>query len=178
MTFTFKLSRRLAVIFLVAVAALVLLALGYALGTSSNATLRLGIDRLAPLLQSRSATRIFYFIIVAIGCAAGRVFPFQREFQGSREFLEHMYPGRTPLFYERADFLVTCIMGAILGTLIVQPATVHTALATGLGWPFIVRVLIEGMKTTGRPPGNGGKACPEGNEGTVRGKREAVSGKR
>ena len=165
MTFTFKLSRRLAVIFLFAVVALALLALGYALGTSSNPTLRLGIERLTPLFHSRIATRIFYFIIVAIGCAAGRVFPFQREFQGSREFLEHMYPGRTPLFYERADFLVTCILGAILGTLIVQPASVHSALATGLGWPFIVRALLEGMKTTGKPPANGGKP--------VRGKRPA-----
>lgn len=152
MTYTFKLSRRLAVIFLFAAVALVLLALGYALGTSSNTTLRLGIDRLTPLLQSRIATKLFYFVIVAVGCAAGRVFPFQRDFQGSRDFLKHMYPGRTALFYERTDFFVTCIMGSILGTLIVQPATVHTALATGLGWPFIVRVLLEGMKTTGRPP--------------------------
>ena len=152
MTYTFKLSRRLAVIFLFAAVALVLLALGYALGTSSNTTLRLGIDRLTPLLQSRIATKLFYVVIVAVGCAAGRVFPFQRDFQGSRDFLKHMYPGRTALFYERTDFFVTCIMGSILGTLIVQPATVHTALATGLGWPFIVRVLLEGMKTTGRPP--------------------------
>lgn len=155
MTYTFKLSRRLAVVFLSAAVALALLALGFLLGSSSNATLHLGLDRLAPIMQSRIATRIFYFIIVAVGCAAGRVFPFQREFQGSREFLEHMYPGRTPLFYERADFFVTCIMGSILGTLIVQPATVHTALATGLGWPFIVRVLLDGMKTTGRPPATG-----------------------
>jgi hypothetical protein len=42
-------------------------------------------------------------------------------------------------------------MGSILGMLIVQPASVHTALATGLGWPFIIRFLVEGMKATGRP---------------------------
>jgi hypothetical protein len=82
------------------------------------------------------------------------MFPFQREFQGSREFLRHMLPGRTALFYERTDFLVSCVMGSILGMLIVQPASVHTALATGLGWPFIIRFLLEGMKTIGRPPGS------------------------
>ena len=152
MTYTFKLSRRLAVVFVSGVVALVLVALGFLLGSSSDATPLTTSDRLTALLQSGIATRIFYLIIVAIGCAAGRVFPFQREFQGSRDFLEHMYPGRTVIFYERADFLLTCFMGSILGMLIVQPDSVHTALATGLGWPFIVRFLVEGMKTTGRPP--------------------------
>jgi hypothetical protein len=33
------------------------------------------------------------------------------------------------------------------------------ALATGLGWPFIVRFLVEGMKASGRAPG------PEKTEG-------------
>jgi hypothetical protein len=154
MTYTFKLSRRLAVVFLSAAVGLVLLALGFVLGSVSDSTPYLSGDGLAALLQSPLTTKIFYLLIVAIGCAAGRVFPFQREFQGSRDFLEHMYPGRAPLFYERADFLVSCILGSILGMLIVQPASVHAALATGLGWPFIVRFLVEGMKTTGRPPEN------------------------
>jgi len=26
-----------------------------------------------------------------------------------------------------------------------------------LGWPFIVRFLVEGMKATGKPPGGRGK---------------------
>jgi hypothetical protein len=94
-------------------------------------------DHFEALLQSGLATKFFYLIVVGIGCAAGRVFPFQREFQGSREFLEHMFPEDKRVYYERADFLLTCIMGSILGMLIVQPTTVHTALATGLGWPFI-----------------------------------------
>jgi hypothetical protein len=157
MTYTFKLSRRLAVIFLGAVLAVVLVALGFLLGSFSDSTPYLTSDRLAALLHSGIA-RMFYLIVVGIGCAAGRVFPFQREFQGSREFLEHMFPGHKLVFYERTDFFVTCVMGSILGMLIVQPASVHTALATGLGWPFIVRFLVEGMKSTGRPPDNGGKA--------------------
>jgi hypothetical protein len=150
MTYTFKLSRRLAVIFLGAVLAVALVALGFLLGSFSSSAPYITSDRLAALLHSGIA-KMFYLIIVGIGCAAGRVFPFQREFQGSREFLEHMFPGRDALFYERTDFFVTCVMGSILGMLIVQPASVHTALATGLGWPFIVRFLVEGMKT-GRPP--------------------------
>jgi uncharacterized membrane protein YbjE (DUF340 family) len=154
MTYTFKLSRRLAVVFLAGVLALVLVALGFLLGSSSDTTPDIIGDRFAALLQSGIATKIFYLIIVGIGCAAGRVFPFQREFQGSRDFLQHMFPGRTDLFYDRADFFVSCILGSILGMLIVQPASVHTALATGLGWPFIIRFLVEGMKATGRPPGS------------------------
>jgi hypothetical protein len=122
------------------------------MGSFSDSTLDLTSGRLAALLQSRIATKIFYLIIVGIGCAAGRVFPFQRDFQGSREFLEHMFPGRAAVFYERADFLLTCVLGSILGTLIIQPASTHTALATGLGWPVIVRFLLEGMKATGHPP--------------------------
>lgn len=153
MTYTFKLSRRLAVILLGGVLAAVLVALGFLLGSFSDSTSHLTSDRFAALFQSGSA-KIFYLIIVGVGCAAGRIFPFQHDFQGSREFLEHMFPGRPPLFYERLDFFVTCVMGSILGMLIVQPASVHTALATGLGWPFIVRFLVEGMKTTGRPPEN------------------------
>src|SRR5688572_10395675 len=154
MTYMFKLSRRLAVVFLAGGLALVLVAVGYLLGSFSDTTQHLVRERFAALLQSGIATNLFYLIVVAIGCAAGRVFPFQREFQGSREFLEHMFPGRTLLFYERTDFLVTCVMGSILGMLIVQPASVHAALATGLGWPFIIRFLLEGMKTIGRPPGS------------------------
>lgn len=158
MTYTFKLSRRLAVVILVGVVALVLVALGFLLASFTDSTAYFTSDRFAGLLRSTIATKIFYLIVVGIGCAAGRVFPFQREFQGSREFLEHMFPGNTLLFYERVDFFVTCIMGSILGMLIVQPDSVHTALATGLGWPFIVQFLVEGMKNTGRPPENGGKA--------------------
>jgi hypothetical protein len=161
MTYTFKLSRRLAVVFLsgaVALGALLLVAIGFLIGSSSDTTPYLMSDRFAAFLRSALATKIVYLIVVAIGCAAGRVFPFQREFQGSREFLEHMFPGRKLLFYERADFFVTCVMGSILGLIIVQPTSIHTALATGLGWPFIVRFLVEGMKTSGRPPENGGRA--------------------
>lgn len=158
MTYTFKLSRRLAVIFLSAAVALALVALGFLIGSTSDSIPHLSSDWLAPILRSRIATKIFYFLIVAIGCAAGRVFPFQQDFQGARAFVKHMYPGRTPGFYARADFVISCVMGSILGTLIIQPDTVHTALATGLGWPFIVRFLLEGTKTTGRPPENpGGK---------------------
>jgi hypothetical protein len=150
-TYTFKLSRRLAVVILSSVLALVLVGLGFLLSSFSDITPYFTSGRFAALLQS-VATQIFYLIIVGIGCAAGRGFPFQKGFEGSREFLEHMVPGRTPLFYERTDFLLSCVMGSILGMLIVQPASVHTALATGLGWPFIIRFLLEGMKTIGRPP--------------------------
>jgi hypothetical protein len=150
MTYTFKLSRRLAVVFLSLVLALVLVAFGFLLGSSSDTTSYLNGERLAALLPG-IATRLFYLVIVGIGCAAGRMFPFQHDFQGSREFLEHMFPGRSVLFYARMDFLVTCVMGARLGTLIMQPTSVHSALATGLGWPFIIRFLLEGMKTVGRP---------------------------
>jgi hypothetical protein len=157
MTFTFKLSRRLAVVF-AGVLALLLVGLGYLLGSFSDTTPNLLTNRFAALLRSGIPTRMFYLVIVGIGCAAGRVFPFQRDFEGSREFLEHMFPGRTALFYERADFFLSCALGSILGMLIVQPDSVHTALATGLGWPFIVRFLLEGIKATGRPPENGDKA--------------------
>jgi hypothetical protein len=150
MTYTFKLSRRLAVV-LSAVLALALVALGFLLGSISDTTPHQISQWLTTLQASQLASRILYFVIVGLGCAAGRVFPFQREFQGSREFLEHMFPGRLPVFYERADFFLTCVMGSVLGMIIVQPTSVHTALATGLGWPFIVRFLVEGMKTTGRP---------------------------
>jgi hypothetical protein len=171
MTYTFKLSRRLAVIFLCAVVTAVLVALGFLLGSSPDSIryilllIDLLIDRLAALPHSRAATWTFHLIVVAIGCASGRVFPFQREFAGAREFLEHMFPGRTLEFYERSDFFLTCALGSILGMLIVQPASVHTALATGLGWPFIVRFLLEGMKATGRPPENGRPIRPASGKG-------------
>jgi hypothetical protein len=147
MTYTFKLSRRLAVIFLSAVLALALVALGFLLGSSSDSIPQHIHDWLTAFRGSRLATRVFYFVIVGLGCAAGRVFPFQQEFRGSRDFLKHMFPGHPAVFYQRADFVLTCVMGSILGMLIVQPTTVHTALATGLGWPFIVRFLVEGMKS-------------------------------
>jgi hypothetical protein len=159
MTYTFKLSRRLAVVFLCVLFAAVLVALGFLLGSSPDSTrnLHLIMDRLAALSRSRAATWTYHLIIVAIGCASGRVFPFQREFAGAREFLEHMFPGRSLQFYERADFFLSCTLGSVLGMLIVQPMSVHAALATGLGWPFIVRFLLEGIKATGRSPENGGK---------------------
>ena len=152
MTYTFKLSRRLAVVFLCAVVAVVLVAVGFLLGSSPDSTRYIPVlqHRLATLFRSPAATWTLHLIIVAIGCAAGRVFPFQRDFAGAREFLEHMFPGRTLQFYERSDFFLTCALGSVLGMLIVRPATVHAALATGLGWPFIVRFLLEGMKATAR----------------------------
>src|SRR4051812_19696879 len=159
MTYTFKLSRRLAVVFLCALVAAVLVALGFLLGSSPDSTRYIPVinDRLAVLLRSRAATWTYPLVIVAIGCASGRVFPFQREFAGAREFLEHMFPGRSLQFYERADLFLSCTLGSVLGMLIVGPTSVHAALATGLGWPFIVRFLLEGMKATGRPPENGAR---------------------
>lgn len=154
MTYTFKLSRRLAVLILSVVLALVLAAIGFILASFSDITLHLIGDRFAALLRSRIVTKLFYLVIVGIGCAAGRMFPAQRGFQGSRDFLEHMFPGHSQVDYERADFFLSCVMGSVLGMLIVQPDGVHTALATGLAWPFIIRFLIEGMKTTRRPPKN------------------------
>lgn len=164
MTYTFK-ARRLALVLVAGLVALVLVALGFLLASHSDSTAYFTSERFAALLKSRIGTKIFYLVVVGIGCAAGRVFPFQRDFQGSRDFLKHMFPGRRPVVYERADFFLTCILGSILGTLIVQPTTVQTALATGLGWPFIVRFLVDGMKNTGRPPGNGGKHAPSGTRG-------------
>jgi hypothetical protein len=157
MTYTFKLSRRLAVVFLCALFAALLVALGFLLGSSPDSTrnLHLIMDRLVALSRSRAATWIYHLFIVAIGCASGRVFPFQRDFAGAREFLEHMFPGRNLQFYERADFFLSCTLGSVLGMLIVQPQSVHTALATGLGWPFIIRFLLEGIRATGHPPENG-----------------------
>ena len=160
MTYTFKLSRRLAVVLLCALVAVVLVALGFLLGSSPASMQYIPIlrDRLAALFRSPAATWTYHLIIVVIGCASGRVFPFQREFAGAREFLEHMFPGRTLQFYERTDFFLSCALGSVLGMLIVQPTSVHTALATGLGWPFIVRFLLEGIRATGQPPENGGRA--------------------
>jgi hypothetical protein len=110
MTYTFKLSRRLAVVFLFALVAAALVALGLLLGSSLDSTRYIPLlgAWLGALLQTRPATWAFYLIIVAIGCASGRVFPFQREFAGAREFLEHMFPGRSLQFYELADFFLSC----------------------------------------------------------------------
>ena len=151
MTYTFKLSRRLAVVFLSVVGAFLLVAFGFLIGWFADSIPYLNSDRFTALLRS-TATRICYLVIVGIGCAAGRVFPFQREFRGSREFLEHMFPKHRPVFYERWDFFVSCVLGSILGMLVVQPTSVHTALVTGLGWPFIIRFVLEGVRATGRPP--------------------------
>lgn len=100
-------------VFLAGGLALVLVTLGFLLGSSSDITAHFTSDRLTALLHSGVATKVYYLV-----------------------------------------FFVSCVLGSILGMLIVQPASVHTALATGLGWPFIVRFLVKGMKTTGRPPEN------------------------
>ena len=171
MTFTFKLSRRLAVIILSAVLlALALVGLGFLLGSLSDGSSSYIRDRFAAVLRSGFTTKILYLIVVGIGCAAGRMFPFQRDFQGSREFLKHMFPGRTALFYERSDFFVSCLMGSILGMLIVQPASIHSALATGLGWPFIIRFLLDGMRR-GWGGGEAGKRGSSGAGKVVRGEK-------
>jgi hypothetical protein len=86
-------------------------------------------------------------VTVAFGCAAGRIFAFQRDFEGSRAWLRQMFPGRSPIFYRRVDFIVSCVLGTVLGMLAVQPDTPQTALATGIGWPVIIRHLEPGQPT-------------------------------
>src|SRR5262245_51555389 len=83
------------------------------------------------------------FSITLLGAVTMYLFSLQKGFHGSSEVLEKLFPARQQSFYYRVDFLLSTVLGAILGTIIYQPSTSIQALAAGLGWVGAVNILAK-----------------------------------
>ena len=123
MTYTFKLARRLAVLFGIAVLVLSSFLLGLHIGS--------------PLI--RLPLNVQYWIATALATAVGQIFTVDKGFASSALWLRKTFPNRPPSFYYRANFFLSCVAGTFLGVVIMQPTDVRAAVSAGLCWPAIIR---------------------------------------
>jgi hypothetical protein len=162
MTYTYKLARRMAILWVVRGGlGVVLLLLAFLVGWTPGAPLGVsgagaGIRfSLFSIASFHVPPYLIHWLVVWFGSLASHVFRFQGEFTGAKDFLRQVFPNRSLAFYARLDLWVSSTMGSVLGMIIVDPATPYSQLVTGLAWPILVRGAIGAIKgITGRGSGN------------------------
>ena len=86
---------------------------------------------------------IFLGACVIFGAAGMYIFSDYKGFENSKSFLKAQFPRRKKVFYSRADFLMTTVMGSTIGLITFQPDTAYEALAAGFGWTGAMNVLMR-----------------------------------
>jgi hypothetical protein len=165
MTYTFKIARRLAVCLLLCATATLLVTLGVIIGRASVtppsgtlAWMLLIVGDAWETLGQVTPPNLIYYPLVAFGSLIGRIFSLQGDFGGSLPFLTQALPGRAPAYYHWLDLILSSVVGTVVGIVVINPDMAITALATGLGWPLLLRALVGGLKAvlpTGTGSGSG-----------------------
>ncbi len=97
------------------------------------------------------------FGITFFGSVVMYLFSLSKGFTGSVPALQKLMPGRTQVFYDRVDFVIVVVTGAIVGTVFFHPQDPLQALAAGLGWSSAINVLVTQHKVpVGSKPGGRG----------------------
>lgn len=72
--------------------------------------------------------------LTSLGCVTAFVYCEHKGFEKSQNFFRQMLPGKSDTFYFRSDFIISAILGTVIGIVIYSPTTEYQALAAGLGW--------------------------------------------
>ena len=104
------------------------------------------MDSILTLLASAEARALgkgaLFYGITLFGAIAMHVFQQARGFKGAIGFLREFLPGRSRVFYVRADFIVVVIAGSIIASIVYAPTAYAQALAAGFGWTGAMKSLI------------------------------------
>jgi hypothetical protein len=82
------------------------------------------------------------YSLTLFGAMAMYVFSLHKGFHGAVAFLRTVAPGHQDVFYARLDFVLSTVIGSIIGYIAFMPATPFQALAAGFGWVGTMNVLI------------------------------------
>ncbi|MBI1806503.1 MAG: hypothetical protein HYR76_05570 [Ignavibacteria bacterium] len=84
-----------------------------------------------------------YFSLTLFGSIVMYIFSLFKGFQGAVAFLNKVLPGHSKVFYDRLDFLIVVMTGAIVGTIFFSPSNNLQALAAGFGWVGAINILLN-----------------------------------
>ena len=79
--------------------------------------------------------------LTALGCILAYIYCDHKGVKSSEEFLQKMLPARSPEFYFRTDFCMSCVLGTVVGVIAYAPANAVQALGAGIGWTAAFGVL-------------------------------------
>jgi hypothetical protein len=82
------------------------------------------------------------YLITLFGTLVMHVFQMNKGFKGSVDFLSEVLPGKSTVFYKRADLILVTVTGSVLGMIIFSPQSAISALAAGCGWVGGLNALI------------------------------------
>lgn len=101
------------------------------------------------IIQNLIPTRVPFFVVTLFGSMVMYIFALIKEFKGAEVFLKRFFPGHSQVFYDRLDFFVVVISGAIIGNIFFRPTDYLQALSAGFGWVAAVNILLESKKAIG-----------------------------
>ncbi|MBO9574137.1 MAG: hypothetical protein J7494_00230 [Sphingobium sp.] len=94
------------------------------------------------------------WFLTALGCIVAFIYCEHKGIRSSEDFWRKMLPERSTAFYFRADFLLSCVVGTVIGIVAFNPNTSVEAISAGLGWTAAFGVL----KAKTQPAEKDGKA--------------------
>jgi len=97
------------------------------------------LDRLASAM---------YFAVTLFAATVAYLFSVNSKLRSSVPVLKRLIPARSDAFYDRIDFLVMTLGGAVIGFVFFDPTTSRQALSARLGWVGAVSILSHGSSTT------------------------------
>jgi len=65
------------------------------------------------------------------------------DFKGTIPFIKKFFPSRSETFYFRVDFAILPIIGALLATILLEPATLRTSIFSGLSWSVSLIAMLK-----------------------------------
>jgi hypothetical protein len=95
------------------------------------------------------------FGFIFFGSLVMYLFSLSKGFTGSVPALQRLMPGKKQVFYDRVDFGIVVVTGAVVGTLFFRPQDPLQALAAGLGWSSAINVLVTQHKPLKGESGEG-----------------------
>jgi uncharacterized protein YoxC len=90
-------------------------------------------------------SKVYYYMMTLLGAFLNPLFSSTGTCDHtSLPLLHRIFPNKSETFYNRTDFIVTVIVGSILGYVVMEPSTTFTAIAGGFGWSTIMEKLTQG----------------------------------
>jgi|SRR5690349_2216902 len=119
-----------------------------------------------PQWVSDPTTRLVgLYLVTLFGAVAMYIFSLQKGFEGAGPFLKKVLPDRSPVFYDRLDFILVTLTGSFIGWIVFAPTSSFQALAAGFGWVGAINVLIsQGENRARNIQGNNNMTPPGGNK--------------
>ena len=79
-----------------------------------------------------------------LGALCGHILSlYSKDFNGTKTFLEKLFPNQNETFYYRIDFVLLPLIGALLATVLLEPTNLRSSIFAGLSWSGALTALLR-----------------------------------